>query len=481
MGGPHDGNAHMPAIVRPQQQILFSDRPRGQIQADLLDAQIHNLIEAISSTQQALADIRRDDGKLANNSVGPEQLAAELKHSRKEIDSAEQRIVAAAEKTADAINIVVASGRETDLRATDAEAAAVSAAQMLSAISHGNVNALDSASDAENSADRAESAAIDAKNSANYSTAQADNAIAAKDEALQWAEYLGGPVIDNSHALDFIESSKFPQGLFYQPVSGMGGVGGLWSAKWWAVYCQQLVGNVGFYYLGPWSYQPIPGATNPNTGETVPDPLAVGSFYYDTNLKTVMVWNGTAWQPPGVTVAPGFRARYVYLATDAQVTFRGADINGFAPTFVNEGHDVCLNGVRLVPEIDFTTDTADSSMTLVEAPGAGAVIQWDLMIPPDQINSAQVDAFKVQPLLPDGTNKIFTLSYIDPAASPGTPIPTNIGQGAQLMVSLDGVIQEPGVDFTATGATLSMTIAPLADSRLWAIWFRPHVAVELPP
>ena len=80
----------MPAIVRPKQQILFSDRPRGQITADLLDAQIHSLIEAITSTQQALEDIRRDDGKLKNNIVGRDQLQVELKHSRAEIDSVEQ-------------------------------------------------------------------------------------------------------------------------------------------------------------------------------------------------------------------------------------------------------------------------------------------------------------------------------------------------------------------------------------------------------
>jgi len=226
----------MPAIVRPKQQILFSDRPRGQITADLLDAQIHNLVAAISSTQAALADIRRDDGKLVNNSVGQEQLTAEWKLDRTEIDNIERRIAVAAEKTADVVQIVIASGRETDLRAQDAEAAAVSTAQMLNAISHGNINALDAASDAENSADRAESAAIQSENSANYSKAQSDNAIAAKDEALAWAEYLGGPVVDNTHALDFINASKFPQGLFYQPVSGMGGVGGLWSAKWWAIH-----------------------------------------------------------------------------------------------------------------------------------------------------------------------------------------------------------------------------------------------------
>jgi len=178
----------MAAIVRPKQPILFSDRPRGVVTADLLDAQIHNLVEAIHSTQQALEDIRRDDGKLKNNIIGRDQLVTELKHSRQEIDSVEQRTHAAAQATIDAAARTVNTIRDVDLRARDAEAAAVSAASMLSAISHGNVNALDSASDAENSADRAESAAISSENWANHSLANSDNAIAAKNEATGEAD-----------------------------------------------------------------------------------------------------------------------------------------------------------------------------------------------------------------------------------------------------------------------------------------------------
>lgn len=470
----------MPAIVRPKQSILFSDRPRGQVQADLLDAQIHNLVEAIHSTQVALEEIRRDDGKLKNNIVGRDQLQTELKHSRKEIDDVEARTIAAAENTAAAAANVINTIRDIDLRARDAEAAAVSAARMLSAINHGNVTAQDATSDAGNSADRAESAAIASESWSNYSHANADNSIAAKDEALAWAEFLGGPVIDNSHALNFIEASKFPHGLFYQPVSGMGGLGGLWSAKWWAIYCQQLVGNISWYYLGPWDHAPIPGETNPNTGQTVPNPLAIGSFYYDTTLNMIQVWNGVAWQPPGVQVAAGYRARYVYFAADAQVDFNGADIHGLVPDFTNEGHDVCLNGVRLLPNDDYSIDASTDTLTLVEAPGAGAVIQWDLMIPPDQINSAKMDCFKVETLTPDGSQTAFTLSYIDSGIGPPA-LPTQIGQGEQLLVSLDGIVQEPGVDFIATAATLTMAVAPPADSRFWAVWFRPHVNVILPP
>lgn len=466
----------MAAIVRPTQTILFSDRPRGQVQADLLDAQIHNLVEAIKSTQAALEDIRRDDGKLKSNIVGREQLAVELKHSRQEIDSVEQRTKVAAENAAAAAAGVVKHYRDTDLRARDAEAAAVSAAKMLSAIARNDATAYDATTDAELSAERAESAAITSEGWANYSLANSDNAIAAKDEALQWAEYLAGPVVSGPAAPAYIEGSRFPNGLYYQPVVGMGGLGGLWSAKWWAIYCQQLVGNISFYYLGPWDHPPIPGEVNSETGMMVPNPLAVGSFYYDTTLNTIMIWNGVSWQHPGVNVAAGYRANYTYIAGDNQTMFRGADIHGLVPLFDNEGHEVFLNGVKLVPEIDFVTDKANDSLTLVEAPGAGAVVQWSLMIPPDQINSAKMDCFKMEPLIPDGVKQDFVLTYIDPSLGPPA-IPAQVGQGQQMIVSLDGVIQEPAVDYVAIGAQLSMAIAPPADSRFWAVWFRPHVAL----
>ena len=72
----------MPVIVRPSRKVSLSDHvranPRQPWPSDLLDLQIHNLIEAIKSTQGALEDIRRDDGKLKNRSVGVEQLNTDI-------------------------------------------------------------------------------------------------------------------------------------------------------------------------------------------------------------------------------------------------------------------------------------------------------------------------------------------------------------------------------------------------------------------
>jgi hypothetical protein len=468
----------MPAIVRPKQSILFSDRPRGLVQADLLDAQIHNLVQAIHSTQVALEEIRRDDGKLKNNIVGRDQLEQDIKHSRSEMDSVEQRVLAAAQNAVEAVGRVVSAGRDVDFRANDAEAAAVSAAKSLSAVTLDSATAFDAASDADNSADRAESAAIQSENWSNHSLANSDNAIAAKNEATQWAEYLAGPVVDPNAAPAYIQNHPYGHGLYYQPVQG--GVAGLWSAKWWALYAQNLVGNVGFYYLGPSDSPPIPGGQNPVTGQAYPNPIAPGSFYYDTSSHPpqVMFWNGAQWMPPNPNVTAGYLARFYYTAAAGQTVFSGNDNNGVQPSFTTEGHNVHVNGVRLVPDVDFTIDNPNQSMSLIESVPAGSSIQWDLLIPGDKVNSAALDAFKIETLTPNGSQVSFNLSYIDPASSTSTP--TEIGTGSQLQVSLDGVIQEPAVDYTAIGSVLTMATPPPVDSKLWAVWYRPHVQQDLP-
>ena len=408
----------MPAIVRPKQPILFSDRPRGQVQADLLDAQIHNLVEAIHSTQQALEDIRRDDGKLKNNIIGRDQLAVELKHSRAEIDSVEKRTLISAANTAHAAAQVEKTIRDVDLRARDAEAAAVSAAGMLSAIRHGNIAAKSAEDDAENSADRAEAAAIQSENWSNYSHAQSDNAIAAKDQALMWAEYLAGPVVSGPDAPDFVAASKFPNGLFYQPVEG--GLAGLWSAKWWALHAMQ-----------------------------------------------------TASMASSVSAA--YSAHFIYLAAAGQSVFSGNDMHSNVPDLDDENSEVFLNGVRLVPVVDYTVNVGASSLTLATAPGLNAVVQWDLLINPDKVGSKALDAFKliISPP-PDGLTTSFELEYIHPVSGLGAE--ADVGSGAQLLVSLDNVVLEPEVDYIAIGSTLSMTVVPAAASKFWAVWYAPYNA-----
>ena len=455
----------MPALVRPRLQILFSDRPRGQITADLLDAQIHNLIEAIHSTQQALDEIRRDDGKLHNGIIDREQLSSSLKHDHANLVAVEKRAVAAAGDTVEAATHALNTLRDIDLRAADAEAAAVSAAQMLSAISHGNVAAKTAEDDAENSADRAESAAIDSENWGNYSQANADNAIAAKNEATQWAEYLAGPVVDPAKAPAYISEHPFGHGLYYQPVEGA--PGGLFSAKWWALYASNIVGNVGMYYLGAWPSPPLPGEVNPDTGQMVPSPIKPGSIYFDSETGQMFVWNGSQWIAPAALTA-AYTGHHVYTATAGQITFSGADDNGNTPTVNGAPSQVHVNGVLLVPNDDYTV--AGNVLTLDFPATVNSIVQWDVMVSPDAFG-AHINAYKVTIApAPDGTLQDFTLTYTDPVDGVQ---PTSVDSGAQLQVSLDGCIQEPGAAYTASGADLHFSEPPHPTAGLWAVWYQP--------
>ena len=455
----------MAAIVRPRQITAFSGRASAQ--TDLLDAQISNLIEAIHSTQTALEDIRRDDGKIKSSLIGPEQMSPRLvehlvegirKHTVQQATRAEQG-------AAQAIN----SEQNTALYARDAENAAVSASQFLAAVNTAVEIVKSYSITADSRMTAAEFEATDAENWATYSKAQADNAIAAKNEATQWAEYLAGPVVDHNQAPAYIADHPFGHGLYYQPVEGYGGVAGLWSAKWWAVYAAQLVGPWSFYYLGGWADPPTPGSVNPDTGIKIPDPLPPGSFYYDTDTNTVYFWNGTEWVSP-YALAAGVTSRFVYQATAGQVTYSGADFNGATPAVGQSPSDIHLNGVRLVETIDYTVNASTSTLTLLNmSPTAGSIVQWDLLVPTANLTPGNVNTFKtiISPA-PDGTTAAFTLQYPHPVDGLKA---TNITAGAQLQVSVDGIVQEPGSDYTASAATLTMTAPPPAGARFWAVWF----------
>lgn len=462
----------MPSLVRPAKAFSFADHarnPRAPFPGDRLDAQISNLIEAIASTQRALADIRRDDGRLKNHSVGPDQLAVELRHTRGEVDEIERRIISTTTAAIGAADDVRSTVREIDLRARDAENAAVSAAQFLSAVnlakqsvdrSQDHITALDLAADQQTS---------DAENWANFAQAQATNAQTEEQLAAAWAEYLAGPVVDSTKAPAYIGSTPWGTGLYYQPVQGFGGMGGLWSSKWWAIYCQQLVGAWNFYYLGAWASPPMPGSTNPATGQKVPNPLAVGSFYYDTTSHQLMIWNGGAWVSPFV-LTPGYESTFVYVATAGQTIFSGPDSNSRTPVVGQSASDVHLNGVRLVAVTDYAIDTTASKLTLVFPATVNSIVQWDLLVPASQLAPGAVNAFKgtLAPSPPDGTTTTFSMTYTHPTLGVQ---PVNVTDGAQLQVSIDGVIQEPGVDYTASGANLTMAKAPLLGSHFWVLWY----------
>lgn len=460
----------MPAIVRPDRKVSFTEAARnnrGQIPADQLDAQIHNLIQAIHSTQEALADLRRDDGRLKNASVGIEQLATVVE--QKFTHDVREHTLKAATRAEQSAAQVKHAENNIALYAQDAEAAAVSASQFLAAVNAAERIITNQTNRVVTLTDTVDAQTTDAENWANASQAWATNAQTDEQQAAAWAEYLAGPVVNSADAPAYISDTPWGHGLYYQPVEGYGGMGGLWSAKWWAIYAAQLVGPWGFYYLGGWPAPPLPGSSNPATGVKVPDPLLPGSFYYDTTTGEIYVWDGTQWKSP-YALASGALSKFVYVSTAGQTVFSGPDNFSKTPAVGLSPSDVHLNGVRLVEALDFNVNASTSTLTLVVPATVNSIVQWDLLVPPDDLVPGNVHNFKVAltPSAPDGTNKVFTMQYTHPTSGPQ---PVNVTDGAQLQVSVDGIIQEPAADYSGATNTLTFAVAPPANAHFWVVWF----------
>jgi hypothetical protein len=433
---------------------------------DRLDAQIDLLVNAIFSTQKALAEIRRDDGRLHNSSVAVEQLDPALVAS-----------IGAAIERRTAINVVEAQQHadraqlaENDLSlfARDAEAAAISASQFLSAVNTAHQLIEQQASRITNLATTVD---VDAVETENWATTPRRRPTT---RSRPRTRRCNGPSISpvpssmpttrrptsRAHRSRTGSTTSRSRAMAASPACGRRS-GGRSTPR-------SSSGPWGYYYLGGWSDPPLPGETNPNTGIKVPNPIAPGSTYYDLDQDQLYVWNGTTWISP-LTLAPGFVQQLVYTAVAGQTVFSGADMHGTVPNVGTSPSDVHVNGVRQIPGDDFTV--AGNVLTLADASTAGTMVQWDLMIPASQLAPGAVFSFKIHTLTPTGTLRDFTLEYTDPGT--GMPALAAVGDAAQLDVVLDGIPQEPGPDFTASGSTLHLVVAPRSDAKLWAVWHRP--------
>ena len=71
----------------------------------------------------------------------------------------------------------------------------------------------------------------------------------------------------------------------------------------------------------------------------------------------------------------------------------------------------------------------------------------------------------IQPIYPDGVTTTFTLT--------SASRPVTVSAANNLLVSVDGVWQEPGVQYVASGNQIEFTQAPSADSHIFMLWFAP--------
>jgi hypothetical protein len=77
---------------------------------------------------------------------------------------------------------------------------------------------------------------------------------------------------------------------------------------------------------------------------------------------------------------------------------------------------------------------------------------------------------KISPIFPDGSNTTFVLTSQD-----STPV--NIAAANYLFVSVDGVWQEPGIQYTAAANVIIFSQAPTADAAIFMLWFGPSTGI----
>jgi hypothetical protein len=263
--------------------------------------------------------------------------------------------------------------------------------------------------------------------------------------AIEWAEHMPDQVPPNVLATTGITGQHY-------------------SSRYWATQAAGVFGGyMAWYYLGP--FHTINAPTTAPGG-----PLQVGMIYYDIDKQQMMVWNGTAWQ--GFSrPEPAVTATLYYQMTEGQtvIVLTANDYFGQSTTLLaGQGLNIYMTGARLVPLQDYTVNVAASTITLTQGAPGGSFLNVDTLVLASQLAPTATKIKKLKPLTPafDGVTTVFTLACAD-----GTTI--NVTGDEQLLVSLDGVEQEPTIAFSAFGAGITFMYAPSADSYFFGVWFLP--------
>ena len=142
-----------------------------------------------------------------------------------------------------------------------------------------------------------------------------------------------------------------------------------------------------------------------------------------------------------------------------------------------EGVQALVNGVRVEPVYDYTVDTVGSSITFLRALPVGVLVIFDLLTSAAQLApSGSVNTVLVSPITPDGVKTTFTGLTV---ASNGHAV--NVAKNEELLVSVDGVQQQPGTAYNASAAQITFAEAPRADALIFIIWFGPSVTTQAAP
>jgi hypothetical protein len=247
-----------------------------------------------------------------------------------------------------------------------------------------------------------------------------------------------------------------------------------WSSRWWAMKSANAFGMMAMLYCGASDVPPM---------ETlIGDPLTPGCLYFDTNTNTMQVWNGSAWQPFTIP-QKAFTASLYYVASEGQQFFPLSTPDLYNNTFtINqqdpEGIECYVNGARLTPDNnpgmitgDFFVSILNNWITLAQTLPAGAIVAIDVLqtasqLAPGAVAITPLTNINTPPGYQNGVRVSFTLTVKSNGTSP------NLAGPEELLVSIDGVIQEAGVQYSASANTITFLQAPTADAYVFMSWYK---------
>ena len=432
-------------MKKPEQVYSFTSHEQNQpgvpLPGDRIDAQFGDHQEAIQSTQDALDQIRRSDGKLHNglvtkDTLDPKLVDALTKDIRKDVSLDVQTIRQGAVEARLGAQSAKVSADTAEQSAQEAKNASeilkVSSGSVLTRIK----NALASLLDIEK---RVSTAAVDTDNAANHALYAQNLADEYAVASAHWAEHMPDTIPPNILAV-------------------MGITGEHWSSRWWAHRAGEIVQNeiedLCRFFVGAYASPP----TTCQHG----DPLVPGTMYWNTTDESMYVWTGDEWRAL-VLPSPGDLQKFSYLSAPNQDLFGGPDLFARTPSGLTSptvNVTVHVNGVRLLEAYDWHV-ADDLNVRLSRVPAASSVVTIEKVDAPQTVYAATAGKIDTGMWTFDGVSKSFPIYVNGQLYSPAN--------AANVLVELDRRMQEAGVDYKVIGSNIIFTAAPAPGTNVWGL------------